>query len=114
MASLVSDCTNASVPADRHRTRGGGISVVRNPDGTTSVRVAMPVDPNSTYHFVVKCVRSLGDIETDGDGVGKAVFTFQTSSVGNVFAFDVYPEGAPLAPRLGPRDGRRLERGFTT
>jgi hypothetical protein len=40
-------------------------------------------------------VRQLGDIKTDDEGIGEAVFTFQTNSTGAVFAFDMYPEGAP-------------------
>jgi hypothetical protein len=55
----------------------------------------MTVTPNTTYHFFLKCVRLLGDITTDPEGIGLATFTFQTSDVGSTFAFDMYPEGAP-------------------
>lgn len=38
--------------------------------------------------------RRLGDIATDDGGIGEAVFEFATSSVGNVYASDMYPQGA--------------------
>jgi hypothetical protein len=74
--------------------------VVRNPDATTSVKIAMTVQPDTTYHFFLKCVRLLGDIKTDDEGIGEATFTFQTNSVGGVFAFDMYPEGAPAGNKF--------------
>ena len=90
-----SDCLNSTVKDDPNRTRGGKIWVTRNSNGTTNVRVGMTVTPNTTYHFYLKCVRQLGDIRTDDDGIGLASFDFQTSSVGSTYAFDMYPEGAP-------------------
>lgn len=89
-----SDCTNTTVKDDPSRTRGGQIWVTRS-GGTTTVRVAMTVTPDTTYHFFLKCVRALGDIRTDSEGVGMASFDFQTSSVGSTYAFDMYPDGAP-------------------
>jgi hypothetical protein len=90
-----SDCTNTTVKDDPIRTRGGEISVTRNSNGSTTVKVAMTVTPDSTYHFFLKCVRQLGDIKTDDEGTGEATFSFQTSEAGATFAFDMYPEGAP-------------------
>ena len=71
------------------------IFVTRNSNGTTKVQIGMTVTPKTTYHFFLKCVRQLGDIVTDDEGVGLATFEFSTSSVGSTFAFDMYPEGAP-------------------
>ena len=45
-------------------------------------------------------MRLLGDIKTDDEGIGEAIFTFQTNSVGGVFAFDMYPEGAPAGNKF--------------
>jgi hypothetical protein len=95
-----SDCTNTTVKDDPYRTRGGEIVVTRNTDGTTSVGVGMTVTANTTYHFYLKCVRQLGDITTDDGGIGEASFSFPTSSVGNVYAFDMYPEGAPSGDKF--------------
>ena len=51
--------------------------------------------PNTTYHFFLKCIRLLGDIKTWDEGEGQAEFSFSNGESGNVFAFDMYPEGAP-------------------
>jgi hypothetical protein len=40
-------------------------------------------------------VRQIGDLTTGDEGAGIEMFSFTTNLVGNVFAFDVYPEGAP-------------------
>lgn len=90
-----SDCTNTTVKDDPNRTRGGEIWVTRNSNGVTRVQVGMTVTPNTTYHLFLKCVRQLGDIKTDEEGIGLATFEFTTSSVGAIFAFDMYPDGAP-------------------
>jgi hypothetical protein len=95
-----SDCTNTTVKDDPYRTRGGDILVTRNADGTTSVKVGMTVTPDTTYHFYLKCVRQLGDITTDDGGIGEASFSFQTSSVGDVYAFYMYPDGAPSGDKF--------------
>lgn len=104
MVSLIaqdfSDCTNTTVSDDPNRTRGGEITVRRRPDGTTHVQVAVTVTSNATYHFYLKCVRQLGDVRTDSEGIGLASFDFQTSSVGATFAFDMYPEGAPAGNKF--------------
>ena len=55
------------------------------------------------YHFFLKCVRLLGEITTQGDGSATADFDFQTNSAGDVFAFDMYPEGAPLGDKSPER-----------
>jgi hypothetical protein len=89
-----SDCVNSTVKDDPNRTRGGKIWATRNANGTTNVRIGMTATPNTTYHFNLKCVRKLGDIVTDDDGIGLASFDFQTSSVGSSYSFDMYPDGA--------------------
>jgi len=90
-----SDCTNSDVNANDPSRIGGTVWVVRDPDGTTQVKVAITGTPDTVYHFYLKCVKALGDIKTEDEGEGTASFEFPTSSVGPVFAFDMYPEGAP-------------------
>jgi hypothetical protein len=90
-----SDCQNGNV-SDRDPTLVGGTAyVLRGSDGKTSVKVGITAKPNTTYHFFLKCVRILGDITTWDEGAGQGMFTFNTDEVGNVYAFDMYPEGAP-------------------
>jgi len=90
-----SDCSNANVSASNPSLIGGSVWLVRNSDGTTSVKVAITGTPGTTYHFFLKCVKILGDIVTQDEGEGLGLFSFPTNSVGNVYAFDMYPEGAP-------------------
>ena len=52
-----SDCTNSNV-SDKDGEQGQ-VAVVRNSDDTTSVKIAMTVKPDTTYHFFLKCVRQL-------------------------------------------------------
>lgn len=90
-----SDCTNSNVPTVDSPNIGGDLSIHRGSDGNTTVKVAMTASPNTTYHFFLKCVMQLGDITTSDEGIGIAVFTFPTKYVGSIYAFDMYPEGAP-------------------
>lgn len=90
-----SDCTNTNVNANNPALIGGSVVLNHNSNGNTDVKVAITASPNTTYHFYLKCVRQLGDVVTQDEGEGSATFSFATNSVGNVFAFDMYPEGAP-------------------
>ena len=73
---------------------------VREGYTTTDVKVAMTASPDTTYHVFLKCVRQIGDVTTGDEGTGIDTFSFPTNIVGNVFAFDVYPEGAPLGNKF--------------
>jgi hypothetical protein len=90
-----SDCTNSNVPNKDSPLVDGIVFVTRDNDGNTTVKVSMTASSKTTYHFYLKCVRQLGDITTDDEGVGSASFTFPTNSTGATYAFDSYPEGAP-------------------
>ena len=94
------DCTNTTVPSGNPETVGGDLLLTRGTDGNTTVKIAMTVSPDTTYHFFLKCVRQLGDIKTGDEGTGFATFTFPTNSVGATYGFDMYPEGAPLGNKF--------------
>ena len=95
-----SDCTNTTVPSGNPETVGGDLLLTRGSDGNTTVKIAMTVSPDTTYHFFLKCVRQLGDIKTGDEGTAVATFTFPTDSVGSIYGFDMYPEGAPLGNKF--------------
>ena len=95
-----SDCTNSNVPNQDSPAVGGLVMVSRGNDGNTTVKVAMTASPDTAYHFYLKCVRQLGDVKTDDEGVGSAVFTFPTNNTGATYAFDMYPEGAPAGNKF--------------
>jgi hypothetical protein len=90
-----SDCTNSNVPNKDSPLVGGNVWVTRMSNGTTTLKVAMTGTPSTTYHFFLKCVRLLQDITTDGEGVANVAFSFPTNATGNVYAFDMYPQGSP-------------------
>ena len=58
-------------------------------DGNTSVKLAMTGRPNTTYGVAVKCVRPLGEVTTDDDGVANVSFAFPTNLVGPVYSFEL-------------------------
>jgi len=95
-----SDCSNGNVSDSNPTLIGGTAWVVRGSDGKTSVKVGITASPNTTYHFFLKCVRILGDITTQDEGEAVATFEFSTNEAGNVFAFDVYPQGAPAGNKF--------------
>jgi len=90
-----SDCTNSNVPNQDGPLVSGDVLVTRASNGTTDLKIAVTAKPATTYHFFLKCVRLLTDITTDGEGVAITTISFPTNSTGNVYAFDMYPEGAP-------------------
>jgi hypothetical protein len=95
-----SDCGNGDVRETDPSLQRGVALIVRGTDGITRVKVAMTVTPNKTYHFFLKCVRLLGDITTGEEGEGFGTFEFPTNSAGDVYAFDMYPEGAPAGDKF--------------
>ena len=95
-----SDCTNSTVSNAYSPAVSGDISVARIAGGTTQVKVAMTASPDTTYHVFLKCVREIGNVKTGDEGTGIEAFSFPTNLVGNVFAFDVYPEGAPAGNKF--------------
>jgi hypothetical protein len=74
--------------------------IVKNADGSLNIKVGFTLVPNTTYHFFLKCVRLLGDITTGDEGTGEGIYTVPAGTVGNVFAFDSYPEGAPAGNKM--------------
>jgi hypothetical protein len=89
------ECSGSDVPNVNSPLVGGNVVVTRLRDETTRAEVAMTAKPNTTYQFSLKCVRRLGDITTDDEGVAIVSFTYPTNSVGNAYAFEMQPEGAP-------------------
>jgi hypothetical protein len=93
------ECSGSDVPNVDSPLVGGNVVVTRLRDETTRAEVAMTAKPNTTYQFSLKCVRRLGDITTDDEGVAIVNFTYPTNSVGNAYAFEMHPEAAPPGNR---------------
>jgi hypothetical protein len=96
----VSDCPNGNVSDKDVSLVGGTAIVVRNGDGTSTVKVFITASANTKYNFFLKCVRSLGQIATYDEGEGEAQFTFRTSETGDTFGFDMYPDSAPAGNKF--------------
>jgi hypothetical protein len=88
-----SDCNNSNVNANNPSLIGGSVWVLRQSNGSTTVKVAITGTPNTTYNFYHKCVGQLGTITTQDEGEGIAVFTTNMSA--GLVTFDMYPNGAP-------------------
>jgi hypothetical protein len=95
-----SDCTNANVQDNHGGAPGGTVWIVRKGDGSTDFKVGISATPLTTYNFYLKCVRQLGTIKTDEDGSGEGIFSVPAGGVGGVFAFDMYPDGAPAGNKF--------------
>ena len=95
-----SDCYNSNVPNTDGPNVTGYVQVIRGTDGTTQVKVALTGTPNTNYQFYLKCKRQIGSVQTGDEGVGTGLFTFQTNEIGNTFAFDSYPTGAPAGNKF--------------
>jgi hypothetical protein len=90
-----SDCSNSDVSSSDPARVGARVSLSQTADGTTTVVVNVSRGtPKTTYNFELKCVRQLGAITTDGDGVGEQTFTIKVTPNTPV-SFDMYPTGSP-------------------
>ena len=95
-----SNCTNSDVPNVDSPLVAGNIWVTRLHDGNTSVKVAVTAKPATKYNLFLKCVRQLATVTTDDEGVANVTLAFPTNLVGPVFAFDMYPDGAPAGNKF--------------
>jgi hypothetical protein len=89
-----SDCSGSDVPDVNSPLVGGILLATQLFDGNTSVTLAMTGRPNTTYRVAVKCVRQIGNVTTDEDGVANVSFAFPTSLAGPVYSFELTPERA--------------------
>jgi hypothetical protein len=93
-----SDCNNSNVSANNPSLIGGAIWVLRQSNGSTTAKVGITATPDTTYNLFHKCVGQIGVITTGDEGVGEAVFTFQTNP--GILTFDMYPNGAPAGNKF--------------
>ena len=90
-----SDCSGSDVPNVDSALVGGTLWATQLFDGNTSVKIAMTTRPNTTYRVSLKCVRPLGDITTDDEGVANVSLAFPTNLVGPVYSFELSAGDAP-------------------
>jgi hypothetical protein len=90
-----SDCVNSNVT--RESGQVGGFVDVEQDEDQLELKIALQHGtPNTTYNIFLKCKQQIGTLTTNSRGVGRAEFRIQKNLVSSsVFAFDVYPDGAP-------------------
>ncbi|AFY32852.1 hypothetical protein [Calothrix sp. PCC 7507] len=95
-----SDCTNSNVtPASG--PVGGFISVHAKKDRELVVNVHIKTGtPNTKYNIFLKCKQQIGTLYTNKKGLADAEFKVSKDIVPSVFAFDMYPDGAPLGNKF--------------
>ncbi len=95
-----SDCVNsdvAGIAAANPDLVGGFINVHLEEEGKLLIIVHLKDGtPETVYNVHLKCIGYIGDLYTNPMGVGNAIFMVPSDYVGPVFAFDMYPPGAPL------------------
>jgi hypothetical protein len=89
------DCAAGDIPNVDSPLVGGTLWATQLFDGNTSVKLAMTGRPNTVYRVTLKCVRPLGDVTTDDDGVANVSFAFPTNLVGPVYSFELTPGAGP-------------------
>jgi len=94
-----SDCSGRDVPNVESPSVSGTIWATRLFDGNTGVKVALTAKPNTTYHVSLKCVRSIGDVKTDDEGIGNLSLVFPTNLAGAEYSFELAPDNAPAGSR---------------
>jgi hypothetical protein len=90
-----SDCVNSDVTDD---DGVGGFIIVHvkeNRELLVNVHLATGT-PDTRYNVHLKCIGYAGELFTNPNGVGNVTFTVSPNTVPAVFAFDMYPDGAPL------------------
>ncbi|MGH6794351.1 MAG: hypothetical protein ACREDD_05030 [Methylocella sp.] len=92
-------CTN-----DKVGDTGSAVgSVTVSPETSTTTTAAIRlagVSPNTSYRIFLKCFRQLGTVRTDASGNAGRTVEFPTDAVGAVYAFEIFPEGAPPGSKL--------------
>ena len=93
-------CTNDNV-ADSGSAVAGSVTVSSETSSTSTAAVRLAgVSPNTSYRIYLKCFRQLGTLRTDASGNAGRTVEFPTDAAGAVYAFEVFPEGAPAGSKL--------------
>lgn len=91
-----SDCINSNVTPASGKV-GGFISIHEKQDKIVFVNVHLKTGtPNTKYNIFLKCKQQIGTLYTNKKGFADAEFKVSKDIVPSVFAFDMYPDGAPL------------------
>jgi hypothetical protein len=93
-------CGNETV-VDGGSAPVGSVTVARATEESSTAGIRLVgLSPNTSYRILLKCVRQLGTLRTDGKGNGGRTVDFPNSAVANVYAFEIAPEGDAPGTKL--------------
>ncbi|PZR88158.1 MAG: hypothetical protein DLM68_07655 [Hyphomicrobiales bacterium] len=94
-------CTNDNVGDTGSAIVGGSATVSTGTSTTSTAAIRLAgVSPNTSYRIFLKCFRQLGTLRTDASGNAGRTVDFPTDATGAVYAFEIFPEGAPPGSKL--------------
>ncbi len=94
-------CSNENVVDNGSAAIGGSVTVSPESSIATIAGIRLVgVSPNTSYRIFLKCVRQLGTLRTDASGNAGRTVDFPTDAAGAVYAFELFPEGAPAGSKL--------------
>ncbi|MGH6838529.1 MAG: hypothetical protein ACREDT_06975 [Methylocella sp.] len=94
-------CTNDNVADTGSAAVAGSVTVSTETSSTSTAAVRLAgASPNTSYRIFLKCFRQLGTLRTDASGNAGRTVEFPTDATAAVYAFEVFPEGAPPGSKL--------------
>jgi hypothetical protein len=94
-------CSNETVVDNGSVPVGGSVTVSRASEESSTAGIRLVgLSPNTSYRVFLKCVRQLGTLRTDDAGNAGRTVDFATDSAGQVYAFEISPEGAAPGTKL--------------
>lgn len=94
-------CGNETVVDSGTAAVKGSVTVSRATEESSTAGIRLVgLSPNTRYRIMLKCARQLGTLRTDDKGDGGRTVDFLNNLAGNVYAFEVSPEGADAGPKL--------------
>jgi hypothetical protein len=94
-------CTNDTVADTGSAAVAGSVTVSLETSSTSTAAIRLAgASPNTSYRIFLKCFRQLGTLRTDASGNAGRTVEFPTDAAAAVYAFEVFPEGAPPGSKL--------------
>jgi hypothetical protein len=94
-------CSNDNVTDKGSAAPGGSVTVARATEESYTAGIRLVgAAPNTSYRIFLKCGRQLGTVRTDANGNAGRTVDFPNSAAGDVYAFEISPEGAQPGTKL--------------
>jgi hypothetical protein len=94
-------CGNENVVDSGTAAVVGSVTVARSTDESSTAGIRLVgLSPNTSYQIFLKCARQLGTVRTEAAGNAGRTVDFPNDAAGQVYAFEISPEGAPPGTKL--------------